>query len=397
MPALRFSTTASTLSSANRSRRACAALAAVAVGSGSPSRVLDERVAALQRALRVVGGERECETAQVRGAPRVAKASLRCARRCTIAATPGRDLPARGQPCAAPPRAARAASGAAQPLAGRAGRRARARGRRAGGRGRSPRRARGRAGRARRRCERRASLVAVQRHRLLGGMRRRRAARQRRHRRAACGRCGGRPRRSPAAVSIATVRHSVSSQKQSRSASEPPPRATIATSTSPSCRRDPAARGRSRGAAWRSWTGAKAHTRRPAQPRRRSAASTSSRALPLSPQTTPIVRGSAGRGSALLALEQTLRVKRLSEPRRAARAGRPRPRSAVSDDREGERGRGGGAARVVVAAALDDDLRAVGQRRRCAASAAPSPVATSRTGSRRRRRAARSTRAPATP
>ena len=62
--------------------------------------------------------------------------------------------------------------------------------------------------------------------------------------------------------------------------------------------RGPAARGRSRGAAWRSCTGAKPQTSRPAQPRRRSPASTSSRALPPSPVTTPIVRGSAGRGSA---------------------------------------------------------------------------------------------------
>ena len=59
-----------------------------------------------------------------------------------------------------------------------------------------------------------------------------------------------------------------------------------------------------RGAAWRSWTGANAQTSRPAQPRRRRPASTSSRALPLSPVTTPIARGSAGRGQSLLRLEQ---------------------------------------------------------------------------------------------
>src|SRR6202034_2669026 len=78
----------------------------------------------------------------------------------------------------------------------------------------------------------------------------------------------------------ATVRHSVSSQKASRSASDPPPRATMTTSTS-----GIAASSRSaaaiRGAAWRSWTGTKAHTRRPPQPRRRSPARTGQELLGL--------------------------------------------------------------------------------------------------------------------
>ena len=95
--------------------------------------------------------------------------------------------------------------------------------------------------------------------------------------------------------SIATVRHSVSSQNANRSASEPPPRATTITSTGSQAARSCRARVIA-GAAWRSWTGANAQTTRPAQPRRRSPASTSSRALPPSPVTTPIVRGSAGRG-----------------------------------------------------------------------------------------------------
>ena len=96
--------------------------------------------------------------------------------------------------------------------------------------------------------------------------------------------------------SIATVRHSVSSQNANRSASEPPPRATTITSTGSQAARSWIARVIA-GAAWRSWTGANAQTTRPPQPRRRSPASTSSRALPPSPVTTPIVRGSAGRGS----------------------------------------------------------------------------------------------------
>ena len=108
------------------------------------------------------------------------------------------------------------------------------------------------------------------------------------------GRCGGPPEMT--GTRSATVRHSASSQNAYRSASDPPPRATITTSTSgvaASSRRAAAIRG----AAWRSWTGTKAHTSRPLQPRRRRPASTSSRALPPSPVTTPIVLGSRARGS----------------------------------------------------------------------------------------------------
>ena len=95
----------------------------------------------------------------------------------------------------------------------------------------------------------------------------------------------------------ATVRHSVSSQNANRSASEPPPRATITTSTSAHAARSCSARVIA-GAACRSWTGANAHTTRPPQPRRRRPAITSSRAFECSPQTTPIVFGNAARGSA---------------------------------------------------------------------------------------------------
>src|SRR2546423_632684 len=81
--------------------------------------------------------------------------------------------------------------------------------------------------------------------------------------------------------SSATVRHSASSQNANRSASEPPPRATMMTSTS-----GVAASSRSaaaiRGAAWRSWTGANAQISPPPQPPRPNPAETTSRALPRS-------------------------------------------------------------------------------------------------------------------
>ena len=157
------------------------------------------------------------------------------------------------------------------------------------------------------------------------------------------------------------MRHSVSSQKHSRSASEPPPRATIATSTSAD-RREVAERA-ARSPARRGGPGParSAHTSRPAQPRRASAASTSSRALPLSPVITPIVRGSSGRGS---------RFWRSSSPsassclrRRSIRASRsPSPATRRSCTAKEKPGRGGGAARVVVAAAGDDHLHALARR-----------------------------------
>ena len=109
-----------------------------------------------------------------------------------------------------------------------------------------------------------------------------------------------------------------------RSASEPPPRAT--TTRRPPEGREVLQRARDRGAAWRSCTGANAHTTRPPQPRRRRPASTSSRALPPSPVTTPIMRGSAGAGGAAAA-RKPLGVQRAPQPvelgEQVALAGQP--------------------------------------------------------------------------
>ena len=139
--------------------------------------------------------------------------------------------------------------------------------------------------------------------------------------------------------SSATVRHSVSSQNANRSASEPPPRATTIASTSAHAARSWSARVIA-GAACRSCTGAKAHTTRPRQPRRSSAAIRSSRALPCSPQTTPMVRGSTGRGSCFWCANRPFPVQRAAEllelRQQIALAGDPQPR-----DGEREGGRGG--------------------------------------------------------
>ena len=121
------------------------------------------------------------------------------------------------------------------------------------------------------------------------------------------------------------------------------------------------------GAAWRSCTGANAHTT-PARP-----------AAAAQPGQHVVARLAALAGDdadharqrrarqPLLRLEQALGVQRAAQPRRAGPAGRPRRRSRTSDDREGERRRGGARARVVVAAAGGDDLGAVGERRRARA------------------------------
>ena len=178
--------------------------------------------------------------------------------------------------------------------------------------------------------------------------------------------------------SSATVRHSVSSQNANRSASEPPPRATTITSTSSQAARSCSARVIA-GAAWRSWTGANAHTSRPAQPRRRRPASTSSRALPPSPVTTPMHARQRRARQALLRLEQPLGGERAAQPlelgEQVALAG-----DAQLGDREGERRRGRARAGVEVAAAGgDDDAR---RRRASRGRARPSPCATSSTGAR---------------
>ena len=91
-------------------------------------------------------------------------------------------------------------------------------------------------------------------------------------------------------------------------------------------------------------TGAKPHTIRPAQPRRRRPARTSSRALPDSPVTTPMQRGRPGRGSAFCGAKRPS----ASQPppqllelgQQVALAGHAQPR-----DRERERRRGGARAR----------------------------------------------------
>ena len=275
--------------------------------------VLDERVAALERALRVVRGERREHALEVaaaaleRGAPRSsaaapARAGGAARRRERRGVALRRSAPARGASRRSPlgDRAARGRAQLAQLLVqarrgggrrGAAGARE-SRGERAGAVERRARRP-WRSSRAAASASAARAARAVDRDGGLGGVRRRRARRRPRRRRAACGRCGGRRDEITGTRSSATVRHSVSSQNANRSASEPPPRATTITSTSAHAARSCSARVIA-GAAWRSWTGANAHTTRPPQPRRRSPASTSSRALPDSPVTTPMQRGSAG-------------------------------------------------------------------------------------------------------
>ena len=180
--------------------------------------------------------------------------------------------------------------------------------------------------------------------------------------------------------SSATVRHSVSSQNANRSASEPPPRATTITSTSSQAARSCSARVIA-GAAWRSCTGANAHTSRPAQPRRRRPASTSSRALPPSPETTPIVRGSDGRAQPLLRLEQALvGERRRSRSSWASRS--PSPATRSFGDREGERRRARRASRGRSRSRRRRPRRAPSAER-VEARARPSPCATSSTAARR--------------
>ena len=277
-------------------------------------------------------------------------------------------------------RGSRAAAGAGARAGDPGARRARARASRAGARARAPRGGRGRAGARPRRPARRGPA----------GSRRRRPPRRRgwassssprRRRRAACGRCGGRPTRSPARragrpCGRGSRRRSTAGRPASRRrARRSPPRPR------PPPRGPPSARTIA-GAAWRSCTGAKAHTSRPAQPRRASAASTSSRALPPSPVITPIVRGSSGRGRRFWRLEQALGVEL------PAQALDPRQQVSVAGEaqvahREGEARGGGGAAGVVVAAAGHHHLHALRRRAPRARSSPPSPRARPRRGSRR--------------
>ena len=160
--------------------------------------------------------------------------------------------------------------------------------------------------------------------------------------------------------SSATVRQSVSSQKQKRSASDPPPRATTITSTSPQAARSCSAIV-IRGAAWRSCTGANAHTSRPCQPRRReSGEDVVARLAALAGHDADRARQRRTRQQ-LLRREQPLGVERLAQlvelREQVALAGDPQRR-----DRKRERRRRRAAAGVVVKAAGDDDLRPVGER-----------------------------------
>ena len=156
------------------------------------------------------------------------------------------------------------------------------------------------------------------------------------------------------------MRHSVSSQKQNRSASEPPPRATTMTSTAPV-----AARSCSGGGDPRRGVAILDRRERPHEA-----------ALPAAaPQAgEDVVAGLAALAGddadrarqrrarqPLLRREQALGVERLAQPvelgEQVALAG-----DAQRRDREGERRRRRAAAGVVVQAARDDDLRAVGER-----------------------------------
>ena len=160
--------------------------------------------------------------------------------------------------------------------------------------------------------------------------------------------------------SSATVRHSVSSQNANRSASEPPPRATI-DDLDLLDRREVLQRA---GDARRG-VAVLDRRERPdqrARPSRGGAArpATSSRALPPSPVTTPMQRGSAGRASAFWGSNRpSAPSARRSASSWASRSPSPAIRRPVTV--EGERRRRGPRAGVVVRAAGDDDLAAVGE------------------------------------
>ena len=370
---------ARTRSSWKRTDTARAARAAAALVTSAPSSVLDQRVAAGERALGVVGGERQrqaLEVARARAtAPSPARSGRRrgCAgsRRCARGRAPrgrrprdhqqtrGGQLAALGQAPRADARSSRSCWCSRRAVAGDVLGRARGRARPARGRARSRRGVRGPAGGARRRACRRAPRRSARAR----PPRRRGSASsttRRRRRRSACDRCGGRPRRSPGPAGAR--RCGTASRRRRRTGRPASRRRAPRRSRRP--RRTPPGRCSARviaGAAWRSCTGAKAHTSRPAQPRRRSPASTSSRALPPSPVTTPIERGSAARRSCFCGSNRPSAASCLRS--RSSWASRsPSPATRSSDDSEGEVRRGLRAARVVVAAARHDHLRAVGQR-----------------------------------
>ena len=190
---------------------------------------------------------------------------------------------------------------------------------------------------------------------------------RRRRRRAACGRCGGRPTRSPARAAARPCGTASRRRRPSRSASEPPPRATTTTSTSSHGGESCSARVIA-GAAWRSWTGAKAQTTRPAQPRRRSAGEhVVARLAALAGDDADAARQGRPR-QPLLGLEEasaaSVRAQDLDLGEQITLAGQPQ---AACGERE--RGRGASASRVVVRAAGDDHLAAVMRPRRPAGAA----------------------------
>ena len=153
-----------------------------------------------------------------------------------------------------------------------------------------------RGGRARRRSP---AGGDAPRRRRPGSRPRRRASgsssRRRRRRRAASGRTRGRRRRSPGRAAARRCGIGSRRRRPRGRSSEPPPRAITIASTSSIPARSVTARA-IRGAAWRSCTGGCAKTARPAQERRARPARRSASAAEPRPVTTPIVRGSAGRG-----------------------------------------------------------------------------------------------------
>ena len=307
--------------SVGEAQRAARSAARAARGRGERLAVarLDERVAALERALRVVAGEREREPLRARAAgARGSRAARRrpCASstsaRCACQAPLGLEPPARaGADLAQLLVQARAL---ALDVRGRARARARASSAR---RAEHARRSAARG--SRRRTARRApaaragACVQSTPHGRLGGVRRRRAAdggdvvEQRAvgvvadrgdHRHA---QQGDRAAERLVAEAQQVGQRAAAARDDHDVDLAPRPRDRRARARSPAPRDGPAPA--------RSPTPA-----RPAQPRRASAASTSSRALPLSPVITPIVRGSSGRRKALLRLEQALGVELLAQP-----------------------------------------------------------------------------------
>ena len=164
----------------------------------------------------------------------------------------------------------------------------------------------------------------------------------------------------------ATVRHSASSQNANRSASEPPPRATITTSTSAiaaSSRSAAAIRGRGV---------AVLHGReRPHQPARPAAPAQAGEHVVA--RLSALAGDDPDRARQQRAREPLLRLEQAVGGQPAAQALELDEQVALAGDAqlgdgEAERRRGRGAARVVVAAAADHDPHAVGQRHRRAAS-----------------------------